>query len=241
MPHVLLLRLSGPMQSWGLMSRFSRRDTGREPSKSGVIGLLCAALGITRDEANADDPNSDFGRLAKLEMAVAALREGVLQSDYHTAQEIAIASAERRKDGSYKTKDTEVSTRFYLADADFVVALAGEDREILERAQSALQKPKWPLFLGRKSFVPDVPVYFRGEDAVVETPKRLEDFLGEDLGAILARHDRSYPKGNCRVVIEDAAGSETRPDVPISFARRQFMNRRVRTTYIDLNDEGVEQ
>ena len=38
---VLLMRLAGPMQSWGTRSRFSNRDTGLEPSRSGVIGLLC--------------------------------------------------------------------------------------------------------------------------------------------------------------------------------------------------------
>ena len=47
---ILLLRLAGPMQSWGIQSRFSVRDTGLEPSRSGVVGLLCCALGRTRDE-----------------------------------------------------------------------------------------------------------------------------------------------------------------------------------------------
>ena len=42
---VLLVRLAGPMQSWGSQSRFSHRDTEREPTKSGVVGLLSAALG----------------------------------------------------------------------------------------------------------------------------------------------------------------------------------------------------
>jgi CRISPR system Cascade subunit CasD len=45
----LLLRLVGPMQSWGTTSRFDQRDTGKEPSKSGVIGLVAAALGIDRE------------------------------------------------------------------------------------------------------------------------------------------------------------------------------------------------
>ena len=52
--NVLLLRLVGPMQSWGVQSRFSVRDTGLEPSKSGVIGLICAALGRARSEPVAD-------------------------------------------------------------------------------------------------------------------------------------------------------------------------------------------
>ena len=53
----LLLRLAGPMQSWGTQSRFTIRDSGLEPSKSGVIGLLCAALGKPRtEEAGASEP-----------------------------------------------------------------------------------------------------------------------------------------------------------------------------------------
>jgi len=46
----LLIPLVGPMQSWGTRSRFDHRDTEREPSKSGVIGLVCAAIGRDRNE-----------------------------------------------------------------------------------------------------------------------------------------------------------------------------------------------
>lgn len=46
----LLLRLAGPMQSWGTDSKFDVRRTQREPSKSGVIGLIAAALGIPRQD-----------------------------------------------------------------------------------------------------------------------------------------------------------------------------------------------
>src|SRR5262245_44963159 len=74
---VLLLRLAGPMQSWGTQSRFSVRDTGLEPSKSGVVGLLCAALGRKRHE-----PLDD---LARLQMGVRADRPGRVARDYHTA------------------------------------------------------------------------------------------------------------------------------------------------------------
>ena len=44
----LLLRLAAPMQSWGVSSRFTVRDTLREPTKSGVVGLIAAALGRPR-------------------------------------------------------------------------------------------------------------------------------------------------------------------------------------------------
>ncbi|MBM4284862.1 MAG: type I-E CRISPR-associated protein Cas5/CasD [Deltaproteobacteria bacterium] len=73
----LFLRLAGPMQSWGIQSRFTIRDTGLEPSKSGVVGLLAAALGRRGHEPVAD--------LAALKMGVRVEREGLLKMDYHTA------------------------------------------------------------------------------------------------------------------------------------------------------------
>src|SRR3954465_14934231 len=115
---VLLMRLTGPMQSWGTRSRFTHRDTGLEPSRSGVIGLLCAALGRPRAE-----PLDDFRPLA---MAVRGDREGRLMRDYHPAQGV------RRADPTKGTQDTVISERFYLADADFLVGLAGA-RAHLER------------------------------------------------------------------------------------------------------------
>ncbi|MEP7149522.1 MAG: type I-E CRISPR-associated protein Cas5/CasD, partial [Acidobacteriota bacterium] len=150
MSHILFMRLAGPMQSWGVMSRFSRRDTGKEPSKSGVTGIICAAMGISRE----DDQHPDFLTLITAKLGIRVLRGGVLQSDYHTAQDVAIANAEPRKDGTYKTKDTELSTRFYLADADFVAALEADDHALLEKIHAALKAPHWQLFLGRKAFVP---------------------------------------------------------------------------------------
>jgi CRISPR system Cascade subunit CasD len=67
---VLLMRLAGPMQSWGTRSRFGNRDTGLEPSRSGVVGLLCAALGLPR-EAPLDDFHPE-----RFKMAIRVDREG---------------------------------------------------------------------------------------------------------------------------------------------------------------------
>ena len=50
----LLLRFIGPMQSWGTTSRFDQRDTGKEPSKSGVVGLLAAAMGRSQQPRGQD-------------------------------------------------------------------------------------------------------------------------------------------------------------------------------------------
>ena len=41
----LLLWLEAPLQSWGHDSKFGRRDTLNFPTKSGILGLVCSALG----------------------------------------------------------------------------------------------------------------------------------------------------------------------------------------------------
>ena len=214
--NVLLLRLAGPMQSWGVQSRFGVRDTGLEPSKSGVVGLLCAALGRRRDEAIDD--------LAALRMGVRVDREGRLSSDYHTAMDVL-----RARGG---IKPTEVSRRYYVADARFLVALEGPDSGLFHRLHGALRDPHWPLYLGRKAFVPGEPVW-------------LAD--GLRLGERLVGALQAYPwAGGCspeerpprlRLVLEDPAGPEVRPDQPLSFAQRRFAPRHVSTAWMTMEEE----
>jgi CRISPR system Cascade subunit CasD len=210
MKYTLLLRLKAPLQSWGMSSRFSIRDTAKEPSKSGVIGLLCAALGISRDDANTDNPT--FNALTKLKFGVRVNREGVMQKDYHTAQNIAKA------DGGIK--ETELSTRWYLADADFLVGFESDDLQFLESLQNAVKNPKWQLFLGRKSFVPSVPVYLAKDG--IQT--------GE-LESVLRLDSDNVEK---RLVIESEQGTEVRQDVPLCLKARRFSIRRVETKFIEI-------
>jgi len=134
--HTLLLRLEGPMQSWGYRSRFDYRDTALEPTRSGVIGLLCAAMGIARGE-----PISCFDHIR---MGVRVDKEGRPERDYHTALDVIKA------DGS--GTETVQSWRDYLADASFTVGLEATDKVLLDRIAKALQSPEWLLYLGRKSF-----------------------------------------------------------------------------------------
>jgi CRISPR system Cascade subunit CasD len=149
MKMTLLIRLCGPMQSWGTQSRFIYRDTGSEPSKSGVIGLLCAALGKPRRET-AGNSNPTLGELAELRMGVRVDREGALECDCHTAEDVAEAHGKGRR--------TVQSWRYFLADADFLVGLE-RGKNLLERLNAALASPVWHLYLGRKSFVPSLPVW----------------------------------------------------------------------------------
>lgn len=135
----LLLRLAGPMQSWGTDSKFDVRRTQREPSKSGVIGLVAAAMGIPRQDRQA------LAALACLRFGVRVDREGTLLRDYHTAH--------TEKGSAY------VTNRYYLADAVFVAGLESADGALLERIGQALASPAFPLYLGRRSCPPTGRVF----------------------------------------------------------------------------------
>ncbi len=220
--RTLLLRLAGPMQSWGTTSRFDQRDTGKEPSKSGVVGLLAAALGIDREVWN-----ETLQALAVLTMGVRHDRPGVLKRDYQTAQHI--ISADRSK-----IHETAVTTREYLADAVFLVGLEGPDRNLLERALAALQNPVWPLALGRKSYVPGEPVWI--QNAIVDAP--LLHALAAQPWLASLRLGETAPT-QLIVSMESKDGSGVlRMDQPLSsFAERRFGARYVRSEWITLELE----
>jgi CRISPR system Cascade subunit CasD len=212
---VLLLRLCGPMQSWGVQSRFTVRDTGLEPSKSGVVGLLCAALGRHREEPVAD--------LAALTMGVRVDQEGVMARDYHTAGQGGILKAS----GKVERKNLVVSNRYYLSDARFLVGLKGDDLDLLAQLHAALRDPVWTLYLGRKAFVPGEPVWLK-DGLLPDTNLRAALDAYSWLGC-----DSTKRPDQVRLVLEDPEnGAEIRPDQPLSFAERRFAPRRVRTGFI---------
>ena len=238
----ILLRLAGPMQSWGTESRFTVREAGREPSKSGVIGLLCAALGKPREDRLGDRwPTLDG--LSQLRMAVRVDREGSMRMDYHTV------GGTHRPGDKYgvamidgKPPRTVESRRYYLADADFLVGLEGET-DLLRQLDDALAQPRWPLYLGRKAFVPGIPV--RLPDDPPRGPGLRDGSLEEALGSYpwFQEVNRSHAEEPpvLRLVLEtDAAkGEEVRRDVPLSFApdRRQFALRYVTTRFLPLGTQ----
>lgn len=206
----LLLRLAGPMQSWGTTSRFDERDSQLEPSKSGVLGLVCAALG--RDRA---EPVDD---LAQLKMGVRIDREGLLMRDYQTATGVISAA------GKVDMGRTVISPRFYLADAVFLVGLEGDDRALLERIHAALRAPHWPLALGRKSFPPGAPLWLK--DAIRE--QGLRDALLA--WPRLAQSHNGRLDEPLRLVLEHESEGAVRLDQPVApFAERRFGPRYIAT------------
>lgn len=213
----LLLRLAGPMQAWGTTSRFDERDSGLEPSKSGVIGLICAALGRDRSQ-----PVDD---LATLRMAVRVDREGLLMRDYQTATGVLLAS------GKPDLKRTVVSPRFYLSDAVFLVGLEGE-RCLLDMIQQALRHPVWPLALGRKSMPPTQPVW-------LQNGLKDEDLIPALKNAPLVGAPRTEQHGQpLRLMLEHPSEGAVRLDQPVGpFAERRFGPRFVKPEVLDVPDQ----
>lgn len=204
----LLLRMRAPMMSWGDHSRFTIRDSRREPTKSAVIGLLCAALGRPRWKPVHD--------LASLKMGVRVNQEGVVQCDYHTVMDSIKSSGSKG--------DTVISQRYYVADADYLVGLEG-DLATLAPLDAALETPHWQLYFGRKSFVPSQPVRI----GVVNFP--LEEALKRHPHN--EQQSRRFPQ-QLRYVLEVADSLDVRQDVPIDWQKRLFGSRCVATTFHDL-------
>ena len=211
----LLLRLAGPMQSWGTESKFEIRRTGNVTSKSGVIGLLASALGRGRD-ASLDD-------LAAMRFGVRADQEGRVTYDYQIA---------RPENTPYITK------RYYIEDAVFLAGFESEDEKLLKQLDHALRNPKYFLSLGRRSYVPSVPIVIGIREASLEDSLRSEPWLVSDWRQKLWRKKnigQAHPR--LRMVIEDrGSGSSTFVrDVPVSFDphHREFAVRAIKEMVLD--------
>lgn len=137
----LLLRLAAPMQAWGISSRFNRRTTNTEPTRSGIIGMIAAAMGFSREDS--------LGLFQPLKFGVRVDQPGTIQRDFQMVH--------REKDKGSKEL-TWVTDRYYIEDAVFLAALEG-DKGLLDSIEEALQHPAYPLFLGRRSCPPTVPMF----------------------------------------------------------------------------------
>lgn len=157
----LALLLDAPMQSWGFESRFQRRTTGLHPTKSGVIGLICAAMGLAK---GSEEERTGLPDLAKLRMTSIAIPRTQTNAwsgqteelfvrrleDYHTVLKTRLASGK-------ENKNAVITKRQYLFDARFGVILEG-NRHLLEQVANKLRDPVWGVWFGRKSCIPAEPI-----------------------------------------------------------------------------------
>jgi CRISPR system Cascade subunit CasD len=146
----LALLLDAPMQSWGFGSQFERRTTGLYPSKSGVAGLLCAALGVAK---GTDAEAEALGVLGNSEMlAIAMPRAGVVRrmEDFHTV-------LDTRRASNKPNEDPVITRREYLLDAQFGIVLK-LPAEWAQKVAAAVENPVWGIWFGRKCCIPAGPV-----------------------------------------------------------------------------------
>jgi CRISPR system Cascade subunit CasD len=174
---LLVLRLSGVMQSWGYDSQYTYRNTGLFPTKSAVLGLCCAAKGLKR---GSQEERQFLLSVSRCPMTAIALpRKRSIENktwsinvrridDFHTVQGTLNAKGEQQivkingKQQTYsngkKVLQCDVTYRQYLCDADFIVLLDVEENIAIE-LKDKLTNPKWGIWLGKKSCIPSIPVF----------------------------------------------------------------------------------
>ena len=155
MGQYLILKLHGPMQAWGEHTFEGIRPSANIPTKSAIIGILGACLGIRRN-----DHNSLKELIESIRMAVRADRqERKVQriTDYHT-----ILDARMDYSGLKSHTNSIQTWREYLCDAAFTVALWQTEGAAMTmgRIRDALNKPYFTP-LSRPSLMSDNPPFGR--------------------------------------------------------------------------------
>lgn len=195
----LLLRLAGPLQAWGTDSKFETRNTQREPSKSGVIGMIAAAMGRGRDESIAD--------LTALKYGVRVDQKGTVLKDFHTAHH------------PTDKKLVYITNRYYLENGCFLVGLEG-DEHTLEEIDKAIKQPFFPPFLGRRSCPPSGKVSLGLRD------KGLHDALENEPWQASKWYRKQAPRKVLLEIVRDSAPGDTSMlvrDSPVSFSQERRM------------------
>jgi CRISPR system Cascade subunit CasD len=225
----LAILLDGPLQSWGFASRFQRRTTGLHPTKSGVVGLICAAMGLAKDSPEGPRTLRELSELRMISIAIPRLGPGASAAelpvrrleDFHTVLDT------RRADGAMN-KDAVITHRQYLLDARFGVILRG-DRGLLERGATKLQDPVWGVWLGRKCCIPAAPIFVGLHESQDAAWRAISQKCGLD-GAIPVDSFTTVAE-----VEQFADGTDSLSDQPVSFGdgkssgpdQRRFATRRI--------------
>ncbi len=231
MRDYLLFRLYGPLVAWGDIAVGEYRPSFAHPSKSAVMGLIAAALGLRRDQEEAQRALAE-----SYYFAVKIDAMGNLLRDYHTTQvppaRKGVRHPTRRSELTFHDLNTILSNRDYRTDALYTVAIWGTREPLpytFDELMEALKKPVFTLYLGRKSCPPGLPLQPR----VVSSESLRNAFEGasfhdaEFLGDVLSQEGYSsvYWEGEAPTGF-DEQHIITRRDDPVSVRRRQFADRR---------------
>ncbi len=220
----LAIYFDAPMQSWGASSRYEHRETEAFPTKSGVLGMLAAAMGIDKDSEEEANAIAELSSITFSALRINGNGNRLVQrlTDYHT-----VGGGYDKKDPNQKLhiprkasggfiSNAVITRRTYLTDAKFVAILQGET-ELLLRCSTALKDPKWGIWFGRKACLPAAPLTPCIADtkaAAIEKLGKIIDFDTEALGP-----------GQTE---ESGDGAYHQNDQPISFANQVYRSRPVK-------------
>ena len=213
---ILVLRLEGPLQSWGENAKWDFRDSSTMPTKSGIVGLLGCAMGQERG-------NQVLVELAQsITVAVRADRHGVKFVDFQTVQGKPLRTA----DGGKRSNNTFLSPHAYLQDASFTVFI-DTTPEWQQRIISALENPRWCMYLGRKNCVPSRPILADRMEAA-DLMEALKEYPAAERAGKTMTYECEHP--------DSTAASIQRPDDLIG-TNRQFQLRRVWRGSVERKEE----
>ena len=243
MDRYLVFQLHGPMASWGLEAPGEVRHTSDIPTKSALLGLCAAALGIRREDAKGlKELEQNF------QFIVCGSIRGKWARDYHTVQmpkREAKTTFLTRKDELCRKNllNTLVTVRDYFSDVWWLIAVrvVSQKEGVLENLQSALLHPTFVLYLGRKSFPLSRPLYpliFDGTaaDVLVKAKKIYEEKLKKLQINYSPLGVRCYWEGTHEGLTESCV--VRRRDVPQSRKNWQFEEREIKQGKIAWEEEA---
>jgi CRISPR system Cascade subunit CasD len=247
MREFLIFRLYGMMASWGDIAVGEFRPTFDRPSKSAVMGLIAAAMGIRRCEEERQRELASGYR-----MAIRIDSPGILLRDYHTIQVPSAGKDDEnyhfatRKDELAVPKDelnTILSSRDYRCDAVYTICLGGRTTAPpypVAAIKSRLENPAFVLYLGRKSCPLALPV--RAQIVMAENlAEAFEAVRFPDdpfIAHLLRRNDiRIAWEGDEKTGFEQERTVIRRDDLS-SRKRWQFLDRKEHYTMIRTPDGG---
>lgn len=215
MPRYLIMRLDGPMQAWGTHTFEDFRPSALFPTRSGLLGLLGACMGLDRhDQDGLEQLAASVEFTVRVDKTVSrhgadtqTKKSAVNLPDFHTV------IGARKVDGS-ANKNPVVSRREYLFDATFTVAIGVKPSSsfTLDDIACALQRPHYTPVLGRRSCPITRPLMEKIVDA--DNAKEALAMALPTGGLIYAENEESPQPLRVR-------------DVPIRGKHRQFGTRQV--------------
>lgn len=186
-----IFQIYGPLVSWGEIAIGGTRRSAMHPSRSAILGLIAAGLGIKRE---AEDELAELS--SSLNVGFRVDVPGTLLVDYHTVQvpkkdrKCTYLTRKDEMDARPEKVKTILSSREYRCDAYALAAVCmRDDRMTLEEIAEALRFPRFQLYFGRKSAPPALPL----RPQVVEADDLREAFARAEFPLPLPMDDRSRP------------------------------------------------